>query len=153
MELRHCQICERDIKARTGVIAHHGYQRPGDGWQTASCFGARKLPYEESCDAIQPYIDTVKNYKSAREQFVKGLVENPPAELTAPRISMRYDEKPRVFARPENFDPNVNHHGNRYSSYEGNFDAQKSDAEYQIRNAIKEIERMEKRLQAWVKVI
>ncbi len=44
-----CQICNRPIFAETGVIAHHGYQRPCEGWQTASCAGARHLPYEASC--------------------------------------------------------------------------------------------------------
>lgn len=41
-----CQCCGRRILANTGVIAHHGYERPGEGWQTASCMGARELPYE-----------------------------------------------------------------------------------------------------------
>lgn len=41
-----CQCCWRGIFAATGMIAHHGYERPGDGWQTASCMGARHLPFE-----------------------------------------------------------------------------------------------------------
>lgn len=41
-----CQCCARRILANTGVIAHHGYERPGDGWQTSSCYGARQLPFE-----------------------------------------------------------------------------------------------------------
>ncbi|MFL9499248.1 hypothetical protein ACJMQP_04240 [Rhodopseudomonas palustris] len=47
-----CQCCGRRIKARTGNIAHHGYERPGDGWQTASCMGARALPFEVSRDRL-----------------------------------------------------------------------------------------------------
>jgi len=44
-----CQICSRKILANTGVIAHHGYERPdGRGYQTNSCGGARELPYEAS---------------------------------------------------------------------------------------------------------
>lgn len=41
-----CQCCGRGIFAATGLIAHHGYERPGDGYQTASCAGARELPFE-----------------------------------------------------------------------------------------------------------
>lgn len=51
-----CQICGRPILAETGVIAHHGYTRPGDGYQTSSCFGARELPFEVSRDALGRYI-------------------------------------------------------------------------------------------------
>lgn len=41
-----CQCCGRAIFAETGVIAHHGYERTAAGWQTASCMGARHLPFE-----------------------------------------------------------------------------------------------------------
>ncbi len=57
----HCQICEREIKDKTGVIAHHGYHRQG-GWQTDSCVGARELPYEKSRDAIPKAIKTIENF-------------------------------------------------------------------------------------------
>lgn len=55
-----CQICERAILAETGLIAHHGYERPGDGWQTASCFGARALPFEASRDKLGVYVESLK---------------------------------------------------------------------------------------------
>jgi hypothetical protein len=41
-----CQCCGRQIFAQRGKIAHHGYERPGYGWQTASCMGATYLPFE-----------------------------------------------------------------------------------------------------------
>lgn len=69
----HCQICERPIKANTGLIAHHGYQRPGDGWQTASCPGARRLPYERSADAIPPYVECLRAVDAARAAEVERL--------------------------------------------------------------------------------
>ena len=55
-----CQICGRPILAETGVIAHHGYQRPGEGWQTSSCFGARHLPFEVSRDRLGEYIAMIQ---------------------------------------------------------------------------------------------
>jgi len=47
-----CQCCSRKIFANAGSIAHHGYQRPGDGWQTASCWGAKRLPWEVDRTAL-----------------------------------------------------------------------------------------------------
>jgi hypothetical protein len=54
-----CQICARPILAKTGKIAHHGYTRPiyRSGWQTASCYGARKLPYEVDRSVLREYLD------------------------------------------------------------------------------------------------
>lgn len=52
-----CQVCDRAIRFdRYGKLAHHGYQRPGWGSQTASCPGARKLPYEASREALEHLI-------------------------------------------------------------------------------------------------
>lgn len=51
-----CQICGRAIFAERGRIAHHGYERPGTGWQTASCEGALKLPFEASNEALLAHI-------------------------------------------------------------------------------------------------
>lgn len=76
-----CQICGRAIKANSGVIAHHGYKRPEYGFQTASCSGARHLPYEQSCDAIQPAIDANRNAIERTEAAIAELKANPPAQL------------------------------------------------------------------------
>lgn len=54
-----CQICGRRIFAETGVIAHHGYERPGDGYQTRSCEGAREQPFEVTMGALVDHIETV----------------------------------------------------------------------------------------------
>lgn len=59
-----CQCCGRAIFAETGVIAHHGYQRPGGGWQTASCAGARELPFEVSRDALGRLIEALKRWEA-----------------------------------------------------------------------------------------
>jgi hypothetical protein len=52
----HCQVCSRDILANKGTIAHHGYTRPGHGWQTSSCFGAKRLPFEVDRTALGEFI-------------------------------------------------------------------------------------------------
>ncbi len=55
-----CQCCGRLHLANTGVVAHHGYQRPGFGWQTASCIGARELPFEVARDRLGQHINLMK---------------------------------------------------------------------------------------------
>ena len=43
-----CQACGRAICSKRGVVALHGYERPGDGYQTDSCMGAKEVPLEVS---------------------------------------------------------------------------------------------------------
>jgi hypothetical protein len=53
----HCQCCGRKYLANTGTIAHHGYMRPGGGWQTASCMGAKYEPFEVDRARLGELID------------------------------------------------------------------------------------------------
>jgi len=74
-----CQCCGRQIFAQTGTIAHHGYERPGYGWQTASCMGAKYLPFEvdrarlaDLIVSLQQMIDDTKeSIKSVKAEKVK----------------------------------------------------------------------------------
>lgn len=70
-----CQICGRAIQANTGIIAHHGYQRPYDGFQTSSCEGARFLPYEESRDRI-PYVINLLNRAIESDKSIIEKIKN-----------------------------------------------------------------------------
>lgn len=58
---RTCQCCDRAILANTGVIAHHGYQRP-QGWQqqVGTCMGARFAPFEASRDRLGYFIGLIE---------------------------------------------------------------------------------------------
>jgi len=58
----HCQCCNREIHAALGRIAHHGYTRPGHGWQTQSCFGAKRLPWEVDRSAVMDLINHLKEW-------------------------------------------------------------------------------------------
>lgn len=77
-----CQICGRAILANTGTIALHGYKRPGHGWQTASCFGAKFRPYEVACDALPIAIEAVQRYLAVREKALKTWTKAPPDFIT-----------------------------------------------------------------------
>ena len=50
-----CQICEADQKVRNGLMVHHGYERPGDGYIVGDCYGVYKAPYEVSCEDIKAW--------------------------------------------------------------------------------------------------
>lgn len=69
-----CQCCARDILAETGQIAHHGYERPGDGWQTASCPGALELPFEVARDALGVYIVRQREWLKRTEDSLAAVI-------------------------------------------------------------------------------
>lgn len=79
----HCQCCERPILAETGVIAHHGYERPDYGYQTASCYGARHLPFEVARDELGSMIEMMRNKLSNMQQYRSEFAaEKHPISLT-----------------------------------------------------------------------
>lgn len=99
-----CQICGRAILAKTGRIAHHGYKRPGNGWQTSSCYGARHLPYEVARDAIQAAISQCEGFIARTETTVAAMQANPPAELVEVR-KVGWKTKTTTLLRPVGFNP------------------------------------------------
>jgi len=74
-----CQICDRSILANSGVVAHHGYTRPGNGWQTGSCPGARELPFEVDRMALFAYIGMCQR----RHDTIGLLIQQTEAETIA----------------------------------------------------------------------
>jgi hypothetical protein len=68
-----CQVCGRGIFAETGFIAHHGYTRPYEGVQTASCRGARVLPFEASRDALEKEIEAVEEIATKLRAHIARL--------------------------------------------------------------------------------
>lgn len=55
-----CQICGGNFGVKTGAMPHHGYRRPGSGWQTNSCEGAKHPPFEKSRDVLGKHIEGLK---------------------------------------------------------------------------------------------
>jgi hypothetical protein len=66
-----CQCCERQIFAETGVIAHHGYERPSIGWQTASCMGARYQPFEADRTRLGDMIRLLEQHRDRMASHLK----------------------------------------------------------------------------------
>lgn len=68
-----CQVCARQIGAASGVIAHHGYKRPSEGWQTTSCMGAREVPYSESCEMTRAALESVERHLAHLEKRIADV--------------------------------------------------------------------------------
>lgn len=69
-----CQICGRPILANRGVIAHHGYERPwAQGYQTSSCFGAKKLPFEVSREDLKEEIEHSKGTRIHMNEHLENI--------------------------------------------------------------------------------
>lgn len=65
-----CSCCFRGIAVTgAGRMAHHGYQRPGDGYQTSSCEGVRFPPLEVSVEGLEWLVDTTKD-KIAKDREI-----------------------------------------------------------------------------------
>jgi hypothetical protein len=89
---RTCQICQRPIFAETGVIAHHGYTRPFEGYQTASCYGARYLPLEKSRSRLGEWISYVSH---VRDQLIELAAEIRAGKTEVPISYIKEQRGPR----------------------------------------------------------
>ena len=139
-----CQICGRIIKAKNGLIAHHGYQRPGQGWQTASCFGARYRPYEVACDAIPLAIKHIERFIDLQESILANLIANPPDKITDQIVK-------RESLRPADFDPKKLLESDQYrpGSYANLFKRRVESYRQAIKIAKHDRVMLEKRLADW----
>ncbi len=146
-----CQICGRAIKANTGLIAHHGYQRPYQQYhQTASCFGARRVPYEVGHDAIDEYLVLlaawIADVKTRRDEFRK----NPPATLTYQRHDayLRPVGEALIRERPEGFDP-TNFYGSIPRTYENLYMNRAAELANEINSLRRDHKELTARRAAW----
>lgn len=89
-----CQCCGRGHLANKGLLAHHGYQRPGNGWQTASCSGARELPFEVSRDVLG---NLIKRLTERRDEMVSNRDEAIREEIGFP-VSFNDRTAPKVYS-------------------------------------------------------
>ena len=146
-----CQICGRPVKAKSGVIAHHGYKRPSNGWQTASCMGARHLPYEESCDVIPRAIESVTSFIERTKERLHTLVTSPPdILLVMVRKSYSYKAEEEL-PRPDGFNPDKILSA-RPNSYESGYMQLRYELQTSLKYAREDLAYMEDRLAKWVKV-
>lgn len=81
-----CPCCFRGIALQPGgfTMAHHGYRRPGLGWQTASCPGVRFRPLEVSSEGLQWLVSTMKD----RVHKLEDALNNPQSPLRPTRLPL-----------------------------------------------------------------
>jgi hypothetical protein len=144
-----CQICGRPIKSKNGIIAHHGYKRPEDGWQTASCNGARYLPYEVSCDRLPPTIETIKAHIAKVEIMLEEHINNPPQSFII-QTGGYYKKSEKIVTLPPIFDAKNPPCCVGMYSYEGKHSDMKRKYQSDIKYSKQDLEFMETRLKNWV---
>lgn len=70
-----CPCCFRQIAIQGELMAHHGYERPGGGFQTSSCIGTRFKPLEVSREGLDYIFDAetrrLAGLKVARKEAPK----------------------------------------------------------------------------------
>lgn len=145
-----CQCCGRAIQARRGVIAHHGYKRPGQGWQTSSCFGARELPFELEHARLDLAIASVESRLAGTRASLAEHVARPPAEIVE---VLRYAGRvtgTRTHARPEGFSA-VDSAARSFipGTYEREFFRRSEDMKTAIRRAVADLEFFRARRASW----
>lgn len=154
MELQfHCQICARNIKASTGLIAHHGYKRPYEGWQTRSCFGARRVPYEIGHDALDEYIVILDDMLIRETEERTKFIAEPPDKLDYTRLET-WSKLPKIlgtYERPAQFEPFRWADQGFYTpgSYEGQFTRRCGEFKHRIRMILADLKDCRERREAW----
>lgn len=74
-DVKTCACCFRPIAVVTGTMAHHGYQRPGDGSQTRSCPGIQFKPLELSPDGLHFMLKSNQESKAESEKLLAEAPE------------------------------------------------------------------------------
>jgi hypothetical protein len=65
--VRTCPCCFRGIAVQSNRMVHHGYERPWEGMQTASCMGIHYKPLERSDEGLLAAIKGTENHITRRE--------------------------------------------------------------------------------------
>ena len=66
-----CSCCFRSVAIAAGGrrMAHHGYERPQLGWQTASCMGVAYPPFESSAEGTKAYRQAILNHANGMRRM------------------------------------------------------------------------------------
>ena len=69
--IKTCPVCFRPIAVKK-LMVHHGYERPGYGWQTASCPGINFEPLEVSSAGLEWLITTLRTRLQQTEESLRN---------------------------------------------------------------------------------
>ena len=76
-----CQVCNRLLKLRKGLLVQHGYIRPGTGYIERPCLGTKKPPYEESCETCREYLKSLQGSLANIQEYLNQLTSGEIKEL------------------------------------------------------------------------
>lgn len=127
-----CGWCLRDISIdKNGLMSHHGFTRPGDGYQTQSCAGVNFKNLEVSLDGLNARIKATEQEKTNLELRLKEL----PKSIT---LNIRKIGSRDIIAIGKE-DPN----------WEKTMRNTKINLESEIKSVINELEMLNKVLSKW----
>lgn len=149
-----CQCCGRGILANTGTIAHHGYQRPGGGWQTASCSGSKYQPFEVSRDRLGDLIVSLKQWKQRQIETRRQIAAEEIAivrqikDRTQPRYLGEYPVKNLSVTRG-NFNAIKTQFGIRFVDFDDLLKQELNNIDHSILEVTREIDFQQNRYDNW----
>ncbi len=148
--ITNCQICGRYIKSAKGLIAHHGYKRPGQGWQSASCYGARHVPYEVGHDAIDLAIRSTKTQIAGTTEYLAKIRKDPPEKLIWVQKRDCWSRPTYTdVAKPADFDPVKTYKTYRRGDYVTLYHENVANNERDLREMKEFLKYLDERLSAW----
>ncbi len=141
-----CQICERACKLPNGRVSLHGYKRPGTGWITGNCRGSHELPFEQSCDALVRFIETV--LVARRANLLESLAELPTLTevIEYPRYGGRVTGEPKTYHKGET---QINSWGCQVDGFAAVVAHRETEWTYEIKRLDAEIARQSLRVAGW----
>lgn len=94
-DVKTCPCCFRAIAVQGNTMAHHGYQRTGFGFQTASCMGIHYRPLEVSDEGLRAMIRVLtKNIADLQTEMAQWA--NPEA---TPQFTVKTKKGEVVYVR------------------------------------------------------
>jgi len=78
-----CQICGRRHKLVRGLVALHGYKRPGTGSTHGRCPGAQGLPFEISRDLLNGWIRSLMGQLADDRRALAKMTDSSLAQIVA----------------------------------------------------------------------
>ena len=133
--IKTCPVCFRPIAVKK-LMVHHGYERPGYGWQTASCPGVNFEPLEVSSAGLEWLITTLR----ARLQHTEESLSNRFAVETLSVPNKAHRTKEPNFVEINKSSPDWSKH----------FELYVYRLESEIKRLTNELQWLDKKLANWV---
>lgn len=137
-----CPICESEYRLHKGKLVHHGYRRPGDGMIHGDCFCVYFEPYEVSDRGCRLYKTNAEAIKASLEKYLEHLNSGNVRQIDH-EVYKGLGSYETVILDADSKDPVEQQKFKRALEYK----IQKT--EYELKNCVREIERMERLIRDW----